>query len=140
MPQNVPNTVVANSQIKTVRLQVVEVSAGVNTAQTVFGSFPHAGFILAARIVNGRETAPVINDTDNVVITLERGASGSESTFATVTYNASNAFPAINTVDTGLTLTPGNFKIAAGDVLAYTVTQAASADLPNSWTIEVDFI
>lgn len=140
MPYDVPNAVIANSNVKTIRLQVAEVAAGVDTGQTVFASFAHAGHILETRIINGRQTAPTIGSSDTVTITLERGASGSESTFASVVYSDTNAFPAINTVDKGLTLTPANFKIAAGDVLAYTVVQAASADLPNSWTIEVDYI
>lgn len=140
MATKAPNAVIANVTVKTFRYHVLEVSAGTDTAQTVIASFPNDGHILAVRIVNGRETAPAITSSNTATITLERGASGSESTFATVVYDDTNAFPAINTVDTGLTLTPAQFKIAAGDVLAYTVVQAASGDLPNSWFIEVDYV
>lgn len=140
MPNSVPNAVFQGGQVKTIRYKVENLSAGADIAERAIASWKRVGQIVGVRILSEEVNDSGIDDSNTMVVVLQRGATVAAAvTFMTVTYDTTNTFPAINTVDEGLTLTEGNFPIAADDILSLQVTNGTNAD-PGPFIVEVDYV
>lgn len=140
MANVVPNAVFQGGQVKTIRYKVENLSAGADIAERAIASWKRVGQIVGIRVLSEEVDDTGIDGSNTCVITLQRGATVSAAvTFMTVTYDNVNLFPAINTVDEGLTLTEGNFPIAADDILSLQVTNGSTAD-PGPFILEVDYV
>ncbi len=140
MANSVPNAVFSGGQVHTYRYKVENLAAGADIAERAIASWKRAGQIVGVRILSEEINDAGIDGSNTCVIVLQRGSTVAAAvTFMTVTYDNNNGFPAINTVDEGLTLTEGNFAFAADDILSLQVTNGSTAD-PGPFIVEVDYV
>ena len=119
--------------VKTVTHAVENLAAGADIAARAIHSFKDDGWIVAARVVNQATSASGIDNSNTCVVAVATTAGA----VASVTYNATNTFPAANTADDMGSIT--NPHAAAGEVMTLAVTNGATAD-PGPFIVEVDYV
>ena len=119
--------------VKTITHAVEDVSAGVDISDRTTHAFDRSAWIVAARIVNQATAAAGIDNSNTCVINLLLSA----GLLVTQTFDASTAFPGVNTrfVMTGL----ANVHVTAADVLLFSMANGATAD-PGPFLVEIDYV
>ncbi len=113
LPQEVP-----------VLVAVPDLAANADIANTAFFVARTAMTVAQMRVVNGATAAAGVDGGNTVVVIIRNLTEGVDIATLTLTANI-----AANAASVAATLTGANVDIAAGDVLGFSVTQGATADM-----------